>query len=594
MNALLQIWHLLRHPQRRRFAVLQLVSLLMALSTLSGIAALMPFLMVLADPDLVRHSAALGTLYELLGFSSREYFLAALAAGFVAVVLFATLVNLFGTLAMTRFAHGVGDGFHAALLGEYLRRDCAFHQQAGAAALFNKVVYSVNRVASGLVESAMTLITNVVTIAAIAASIFVVKPAVALIAVAWFGGSYLLVYWLARRRLYRNGLLEAGLIAARARYANESLAAIREVQVLGRQSYFRDGFAAACRSISRIVATNQAIASAPRHALEFITVVALVGSVLLLSGGRVDGSWLAELAFLGFAAFRMLPAIQQVFGAVVRIRANQAMFDDVSADLTAALQRTPDSTGADDARWTRAPRVELRFDDLGFRYSPQDPPALAGVSLRIPAGKLVAFTGPNGSGKTTLMECALGLLQPSRGQITVDGVTLESQHLAAWQRQLAYAPQRVVALDATLAENIALGVPATEIDARRIEHAVRGAHLEALLSTLPLGLRTPVGENGVRLSGGQRQRLGIARALYRDASLLVLDEPTAALDGMTEREFVDVLRAMRGSRTILLVTHRMSVARECDLVVEMRAGRIAGCSTGEELAELSAAHAEES
>ncbi|MES1262884.1 MAG: ABC transporter transmembrane domain-containing protein, partial [Peristeroidobacter soli] len=246
MKALLEIWRLLNPAQRRRFAWLQMVSLLMALSTLSGIAALMPFLMVLADPGLIEHSATLRSAYEFLGFSSREYFLVALAGGFVAVVLFATLVNLFGTLAMTRFAHDVGDGFHAALLGEYLRRDCAFHQEAGAATLFNKVVYSVNRVASGLVESAMMLITNVVTIAAIAASIFVVKPIAALIALAWFGGTYLLVYWLARRQLYRNGLLEGSLIATRARFANESLAAIREVQVLGRQSYFRDGFAAAC------------------------------------------------------------------------------------------------------------------------------------------------------------------------------------------------------------------------------------------------------------------------------------------------------------------------------------------------------------
>jgi ATP-binding cassette, subfamily B, bacterial PglK len=594
LNALLQIWHLLDRRQRRRFALLQLVSLLMALSTLGGIAALMPFLMVLVDPGLIEHSAALRYAYELFGFSSRAAFLAALAAAFLGVVLLASLVNLFGTLAMTRFAHEVGDGFHAALLGEYLRRDCAFHQQAGAAALFNKVVYSVNRVASGLIESAMMLITNVVTILAIAASIFVVKPWAALIAVAWFGGTYLLVYWLARRRLYRNGLLEAGLIATRARYANESLAAIREVQVLGRQGYFQNGFAAACRAISRVVATNQAIASAPRHALEFITVAALVGSVLLLSGGRVAGSWLAELAFLGFAAFRMLPAIQLVFGAVVRIRANQAMFDDVNADLAAALQPGAETGGEDEERWNGTPRADLRFEDLWFRYSPQDPAALAGVSLRIPAGKLVAFTGPNGCGKTTLMECALGLLQPERGQVIVDGITLDARHRAAWQRQLAYAPQRVVALDATLAENIALGVPVAEIDPRRLAHAVRGAHLESLVSTLPLGLRTPVGENGVRLSGGQRQRLGIARALYRDATLLVLDEPTAALDGMTEREFVEVLRAMRGGRTILLVTHRMSVARECDLVVAMRGGRIEGCSTGEELAELSSAHAEES
>lgn len=574
MNALLDIWRLLNRAQRRHFALLQLLSLLMAFSTLVGIAALMPFLLVLSDPALIEHNAALYGVYQAFGFSSRQHFLWVLAAGFVGVVFLASLVNLFGTLAMTRYAHEVGDGFHAALLGEYLRRDVAFHQRLGSAVLFNKVVYSVNRVAVGLVQSAMLLITSVVTIAAIAASIFAVKPWAALIAITWFGGIYLLVYWLARRRLYRNGLKESGHIAARARYTNESLMAIREVQVLGRQNHFRDGFVTACRAISRIVATNQAIAAAPRYALEFITVVGLVGSVLLLSEGRVAGPWLAELAFLGFAAFRMLPALQQVFVAVVRIRANQAMFDEVGADLTAAFRHEGEVAAADLARWNGAPRVELHFDDLWFRHSPDGAPVLANVSLRIPAGKLVAFVGDNGSGKTTLMECALGLLVPGRGRIVVDGMALDAGNRAAWQRQLAYVPQRVVALDATLAENIALGVPAGEIDMPRLDRAARAAHLGPLIATMPLGLDTPVGENGVHLSGGQRQRLGIARALYRDASLLVLDEPTAALDGMTEKEFIEVLRGMRGRRTILLVTHNPRVAGECDQVVQLNGGRV--------------------
>lgn len=576
MKALLEIWRLLDGAQRRRFAWLQLVALVMALSTLVGIAALMPFLLVLASPDVISKQPQLAAVYELLGFTSQHAFLLALGVAFVASVLLGSMINLFGSLAMTRFALGIGDRFHEALLGEYLQRDLEFHAGHGAAGLFNKVVYSVNRVASGLMESAMLFVTNALVITFIVASALLVNFWAALIASLWIGGAYLAVYALARRRLYLNGSEESRLIAARARFANESLAAIRDVQVRGRQAHFREGFAAACRAISRLVSTNQAIAQGPRHALESITVIGLVAAALVVSRDRNVVSWMAELAFLGFAAFRLLPAMQQLFASVVRIRANQAIFDEVAADLAAALRRpvSREARSTSPLAFGRVPRLELHLSGVGFQYAGSATSALSAVDLRIPAGALVALIGANGSGKSTLMEIVAGLRAPTSGSVRVDGIELTDANRAAWQCSLSYAPQDPVVLDTSLAGNIAFGIPEAEWDQKRLLSAVRHAHLANLVAELPGGLAALVGEGGQRLSGGQRQRLGIARALYQDATMLLLDEPTSSLDGLTERELLEMLRGMRGCCTIIMVAHRPALLRECDLVIELERGRL--------------------
>ncbi len=546
----------------------------MALSTMVGIAALMPFMLVLANPETITQQPQLNAVYRLLGFTSADAFLLALGIAFVVVMVLGSVINLLGMLAMTRFAMGVGDRFHEALLGEYLRRDLQFHTSRGAANLFNKVVYSVNRIASGLVESSMLFVTHALVIAFIIVSVLLVNFWAALIASLWIGGAYLGVYALARQRLYRNGFEERRLIADRARFANESLSAIRDVQVRQRHDYFREGFARACRAISRLVSVNQTISQAPRHALESISVLGLVTVALMVSRHSGVVSWMAELAFLGFAAFRLLPAMQQMFSAVVRIRASQAIFDEVAGDLAAAL-RAPAPRKADPAPgFARAPRRELCFVDVGFQYAGADTPTLCGIDLRVPAGSLVAVIGANGSGKSTLVEIAAGLLSPTRGSVCIDGVELTADNRAAWQRSISYAPQDPVVLDSSLAGNIAFGIPEAERNEARLEFAVRHARLGSLVAELPAGLDSWVGERGQRLSGGQRQRLGIARALYHDASLLLLDEPTSSLDGLTETELLEMLGDLRGHCTILMVAHRPALLRACDLVIELDRGRL--------------------
>jgi ABC-type bacteriocin/lantibiotic exporter with double-glycine peptidase domain len=287
---------------------------------------------------------------------------------------------------------------------------------------------------------------------------------------------------------------------------------------------------------------------------------------------------MTHLAFLGFAAYRLLPAIQQVFAAIARIHSERTAFDGIAADLRRARQRPlaarpPATSGGE---WRGRPRHGIRLVDVSYRHSAQGSRGVAGVSLEIEAGSLTAFVGPNGSGKTTLAELVLGLRTPDAGLIRIDGVELGAQNRGAWLDNVAYVPQQIALLDGTLAQNIAFGVEGRHVDLERVREAARAAQLEPVVAALPSGFATVIGENGTQLSGGQRQRVGLARALYRRASLLVVDEGTNALDAMTEAEIMSLLRAKRGDCTIVVIGHRPSALVGCDLIFELDAGRLVG------------------
>jgi ABC-type multidrug transport system fused ATPase/permease subunit len=279
------------------------------------------------------------------------------------------------------------------------------------------------------------------------------------------------------------------------------------------------------------------------------------------------------LTFLGFAVYRLLPTLQQAFGAIVKIRAGNAGFVSIAADLRLARARKY-ADRALDSSWQERPRQEIQLKEVSFRYEPDRPPAASGVSLRIPARSAVGFVGANGAGKTTVVDLVAGLLVPAIGKIEVDGIALDDANRVAWQSRIAYVPQNISLLDTTIARNIALGIPRAAIDQERLLAAARLAHLDEFVRTLPRGYDHPVGERGMSLSGGQRQRLGIARALYTDASVLILDEATNALDGLTEQELMATILRLRGRYTIILIAHRLSAVRACDVIFELDRGKV--------------------
>jgi HlyD family secretion protein len=583
MNLLADIWSVLTPRQRRWVVWAQILSILMACSTVTGIASIAPFFAVLGDPQLINHPGWLRWLYLHFGFSSRRSFAVALGLAFMTVVLVANLINIIGSLTMIRLSYRISSEFQSALFEEYLARPYIFHARTNSAVLLNKIIHETNRVTNDMLQSAFSLITNIATASFILISVILLNPAVAAAMIVALAGGYVLIYLAVRNSLFRSGQAQSHFMNEQTKTINESLGAIKEILVLRIQHFFRSNFERSSRALARAAAHGQLIYQNPRHVMECVTVAGLV-LVALLAGRRDDGigPWLGQLTFLGFAAYRLLPTLQSAFGALVIIRAQRAGFASIAPDLRLARARK-DESGPADSSWHDRPRSEIRLKEVSFRYEPDRPLALNAVTLRIPARAAVGFVGANGSGKTTLVDLIAGLLVPGTGRIEIDDIAIDDANRAAWQSRIAYVPQNIFLLDTTIAQNVALGITGAAIDRKRLLHAAQLAQLDEFVGALPDGYDHRIGERGVRLSGGQRQRIGIARALYTNASVLILDEATNALDGLTEQELMATILRLRGSYTIILIAHRLSSVRACDVIFEFDRGKVTGSGTYVEL-----------
>jgi ATP-binding cassette, subfamily B, bacterial PglK len=593
MTLLAEIWNVLTPWQRRGILAMQAVSLVMAVSTATGIAAIAPFFAVLGDPQLIEHNSLLHWLYARGGFASQRGFVVALGIAFITLVLSANLVNVLGFLAMNRLALRIGNELQTTLFTEYLSRPYAFHTAANSTTLFSNIVYETNRITHGILQNAFVLITNLVTAGLIVLSILLLRPALAIAIVMGLAGGYSLIYLAVRNRLLRIGYTQSRFASEQAQIVNESLGAIKDIIILQVRDFFSGRFERASHGFLRCVADAQVVGQSPRYIMECVAAAGLVSVALVLgSRGSGAGSWLGLLTFLAFAAYRLLPALHQVFTAIVQIRTDRAALSVLAPDLRRARAGRQTALSAErgsmDPFWIARPRNEIRLKGVSYSHGRDLPWALHDVSLRIPARAAVGIVGANGAGKTTLLDLVAGLLTPAAGDIEIDGRVLDDDNRAAWQTCIAYVPQHIFLSDSSIAQNIAFGVAADAIDRPRLLEAARLAQLDEFVLTLPHGYEQQVGDRGVAVSGGQRQRIGIARALYRKASVLLLDEATNALDGLTEHELMITLRRLRGRYTVVLIAHGMSAVRACDVIFHLEQGKIAGSGTYEGLLKSSA------
>jgi ABC-type multidrug transport system fused ATPase/permease subunit len=394
------------------------------------------------------------------------------------------------------------------------------------------------------------------------------------------GGGYALIYLRVRKRLLLLGRARSSAGAEQVRSVTESFGAIKEILLLEDRRVFRQGFERVSRVISEADSRIQFFGQTPRYIMECLAVTALVGIALALAGDARAGDWLGKLTFVAFAAYRLLPIMQQTFLAVVKIGADRAgvalIVDDLRRAQSSAERSAQVQPATAQLQWRESPRDAIVLEDLSFRYAPDRAPALQDIDLCIPARAIVGLIGANGSGKTTLMDLIAGLLAPTTGGVRIDGVLLDDANRPAWRSRIAYVPQNTFILDASVAENIAFGVRRCDIDMRRLTEAARLAQLDALVEALPGGYDHRVGERGAVLSAGQRQRIGIARALYRDRPVLLLDEATSALDEAAETALIATLLGLRGRCTVILIAHGSRMVRACDVVFELETGRIRG------------------
>jgi len=566
MKTVRAFWILLPPPLRRRCIALLGLALVMAVTTVAGLVSVMPFFHLLSASGSTATTRWLQGIREMLGIVDARVFLGATGLLFVLTLLIANVINYLGMRSMHGFALDAADAIRVRLFGVYLRSDYLFHTRHDGGRLGNDVLHESDRIII-LTSVGLQAVTSSGVILLIAVSLIVMNPWVSLAALLVFGSAYALIFARSRRQLRLNSLELTRESARRATVVRQAFAAIKELLVMRLDAPFQRQFGNATARVSRSLSYTHAIGLRPKYLLECLAAFALVAFALAFQS-RGAASWLPQLAFLALAAYRLLPSLQQLFSALVLVRANR----EVLFRMLKSVEEER-ASGASSAKLAGAPVRDIVFEDVSFSYGADSPAVFEHLNLRIRAGEIIGVAGQNGSGKSSLADLLLGQLAPTSGRILVDGIDIGGRNRPAWQSTIAYVPQHTALIDGSIAENIALGVSPEDIDAARLDEASRIAKVDEFVATMAQGYHTLIGEQGVQLSGGQRQRLGIARALYRRATLVVMDEATASLDVTAEREITSALHEYTRSMTLVIIAHRRSALAGCDRVIHLRDGR---------------------
>jgi ABC-type multidrug transport system fused ATPase/permease subunit len=547
-----------------------------------GVASVMPFLAVLAQPELAVSDPRVAALARAVGATNPSATLALLGALAMLALVVTNAFSALTALRLLRFANRHGHALAVRLLALYLRQPYAFILHRHTAELQKNVLSEVYRITVGMLTPVVHMVAKAFVVLFLLALLLAVDPALALTVGLVLGAIYFAAFGLVRSMLNAAGRdsVQAGTL--RALHAQESLSGFKEIKLLAREREFVDRFAQSSLRWADAQAKAQALSALPRYAVEIVAFgFVLAAAIYLLATEGAAGQILPLLGLYAFAGYRLMPALEHVFNGWAALRYGGAVLDELMRDL--ALE-TPETPGGAAPRGA-APqfRSDVALQDVSYRYAGSEDWAVRDVSLRIERNTSVALVGPTGCGKTTVIDLLMGLLEPQQGAFLVDGAALEGAGIAAWQRRIGHVPQQIFLCDASIAQNIAFGLAQAEIDMARVESAARLARLHEFVAELPQRYATVVGERGIRLSGGERQRIGIARALYRDPELLILDEATSALDNVTENAILEALQGIAGRLTLVMVAHRLSTVRNCQTICVMDAGRIVERGRYEEL-----------
>ena len=559
---------------RRRLLVVLLGTFLAGLLEMIGIGSIPAFVGIMIDPGWLfatfPQSQRLNWLQEVRETNLLLVGVSMLSGLFVVK----TLLIIALVYTETHFLQTIGASISNRLFQGYVQSPYHLHLQRNPAEVVRNLTEEASH-AMDFVRAGLRLVREGLVLVFVFLLMVLVEPVVSLAVFFIFGSVSAVFYSTVRRVVTQRGRLWGNHWSRRVQIISQSLGAIKDVKLLGRESHLMNLFRTETASLHRHETFHEVTSLLPRYFLELLSMAAAVLIIVIfLLSDRSLGSLAPVLVLYGMAVARLLPALISINSSLLEIRYRWPSLELVCAELK-ALQTSPVVKTAECAKdhKTMAMLETMTLENIHYRYPDVMDEALQGVSVTIQAGTMVGLVGASGAGKSTLIELIVGLHVPNEGRVLVDRIDIH-QDLQTWQSQIGYVQQNIYLIDDSIRRNIAFGLPDDEIDDLALARAVRAARLESFVGTLPLGLETTVGHQGIRLSGGQRQRIAIARALYRNPSVLVMDEATNALDEETEFEIMTELRLLQKEKTIIVAAHRPSTVEGCDQLIRLEAGRI--------------------
>ena len=577
---------LLTPPERKRLGVLMGMILVMAFADMLGVASILPFIAVLANPELVQANALLNTVFTYsrpLGIQEIDQFLFALGVMVFVLLLISLALKALATYMQSRFAMMREYSIGKRLVEGYLHQPYSWFLNRHSADLGKTILSEVSAVIQGGMVPLMTLMAQSTVALALLVLLVIVDPLLALSVGMALGLAYAGIFAVMSGWLQRLGQARVDANKERFTAIGDAFGAAKEVKAGGLETAYIQRFAKPAETYAKGQAAVQVISQLPRFALEAIAFGGMLLIILYLMAK--SGSFAAALpiiALYAFAGYRLMPTLQQIYVAFTKLRFAGPALDALYQDLSSLQAANPQHNQLKPLPLTRA----IKLNQVSYCYPSAPRSALKNINLTIPVGSMVGFVGATGSGKTTMVDVILGLLEPQAGHLSVDSQRITATNQRLWQRAIGYVPQHIYLVDDSVAANIAFGVNAQDIDQLAVERAAMIASLHKfVMKDLPQGYATNVGERGVRLSGGQRQRIGIARALYHNPQVLILDEATSALDNLTEQAVMKAVYNLGHDFTIILIAHRLSTVRQCDQIYLLDRGELKASGTFEELTE---------
>jgi ABC-type multidrug transport system fused ATPase/permease subunit len=582
MSKIKLILSLLNKREKRQLFFVMAAFLVMGVIELAGVGSISPFISIVSNPEIIHTNTYLDTVYKYFNFTSDSSFIVAVG---ISVIIILGISNV--CLSVISFITNYYSGkrmysISMRLLEKYLRQPYIFYLNINTADLSKNILGEVWIFVNSVLIRFLQLVSSCIISLAIIILLVIINPQLALIVSAMLALSYCMVFGFVRNFLAKKGVEKTAQNLLRFKYINEIFGGIKDLKILSKEKVYLNLFSAPTKKYALAEAMSEIVAEVPKYFLETIAFSCMLGIVVfIVSRGTKIEEFLPVLTLYAFGAYRLLPTLQKIFRAVANIKFNFP----IVVNLGRALNGLPEGIAITDEA---APRMEfqkeIRLENIVFKYPRTDKETIKKQSIAIKANTSIALVGPTGCGKTTFVDIILGLLQAQEGKICVDDEEIRDENRKNWQKNIGYVPQSIYLTDDTIRNNIAFGIAPDKINAEAVKNAARIANIhDFILSELENGYETIIGERGIRLSGGQRQRIGIARAVYHDPAVLILDEATSALDGLTENAIMDAIRNLSHKKTIIMIAHRLTTVKYCDMIYLMDRGVIADGGTYDEL-----------
>ncbi len=574
MDTLKKILFILSPPDRKNVIVLIIMILIMAILDMIGVASILPFIAVLTNPTLIETNIILNKMFQIsknLGVENNQEFLFTLGI-LVFVLLVASLVfKAVTTYLQLRFVQLSDYSIGKRLIKIYLNQPYSWFLNRNSADLGRIILSQVGEVVGSGIRPAMEIIAKGSVVFFIVALLVTINLKLAIIVGCTLSFAYGIMYLFVHNYLDKLGKKRLQNNKLRYFFINEVFGAAKEVKISSLEEIYVSHYSDSAKNFALSAATSNTLGQLPRFAIEAI---AFAGTLLLIlfmmakTGSFNDA--LPILSLYVFAGYRLMPALQQMYVSFSQLTYISPSLDKIYEDI-----KNLETSSSYPIQNLLPFDKSIVLKNISYNYPNAARTTLKNINLSISANTTVGFIGKTGSGKTTTVDIILGLLEAQKGTLEIDGKTINKQNSKSWRSNIGYVPQSIFLSDNTVSANIAFGVNPKNIDLRAVEKASKIANLhEFVINELPNQYQTTIGERGVRLSGGQRQRIGIARALYSNPKVLILDEGTSSLDNETEQVVIQAVNKLSKDITIILVAHRLNTVKNCDTIFKFEKGEI--------------------